>query len=341
MAKRFRNTLVVGISSTALFDLGEVDREFRKASAVDKREAIEAYRQKVRSQENEPLDAGPGMPLVRALLGLNRFTPPGEEALVEVVVISRNDPDTGLRVLNAVRKAELPITRSAFCAGHVRASVLKAFAVDLLLTTDPQSAQEAIDSKICAAGIIQGTPRTASDDQTVRIAFDGDAVLFSGDSEYVFQSKGKEAFYRNEHEAENIPLSDGPYAKLARKLAQLRRRLPQNLEEPPMRIALVTAREAPADIRVIRTLREWGVHFDEAYFLGGLDKTPFLESFGAHIFFDDSDSHVRAAADSVPSGLVPTDSQSPLYPYRAAREGKGADGVVEELPRAAERKASS
>ncbi|MBN2896569.1 MAG: 5'-nucleotidase [Campylobacterales bacterium] len=309
------DTLVVGITATALFDLGEADRLFQEHRVHDPDGAIEAYRAYMLEHERDTLEPGTGYALVEALLGLNRFQKEGEAPLVEVVVMSRNSPETGLRVLHTIRTLKLPITRSAFTAGESVVDYLAAFDVDLFLTTDAADAQRVIDSRICAGAVLKPPPKTAAPipEGQVRIAFDGDAVLFDERSELLYKEQGLGAFHAAEEAAQDVPLGEGPYATLLHKLSRLQDRLPLRIEYSPVRIAIVTARNAPADLRVIKTLREWGVYVDEAFFLGGVEKSRVLEAFRPHIFFDDQEVHLERAALRVPSGKVPYPSGSPLH----------------------------
>lgn len=308
------DTLVIGISSTALFDLSESHSLFEENYKKDKEHAIATYRAHMLAREDEVLGTGTGLPVVRALLKLNRFGKPGERPLVEVVVMSRNSPETGVRILKTIRSLALDISRSAFTGGETVVDFLEAFDVDLFLTTNPKDAQAVIDSGACAAAILSPPPALLADvsDEQVRIAFDGDAVLFDEASELVYKTEGLDAFRTKERESEHIPLAEGPYAKLLKKLARLQERLPGRVEFSPVRVAIVTARNSPADLRVIKTLRHWGVYVDEAFFLGGVEKARVLQAFKPHIFFDDQDIHLDVAAGIVPSGKVPYRSNSPL-----------------------------
>ncbi|HZF71452.1 5'-nucleotidase [Sulfuricurvum sp.] len=314
MALDLSDTLVVGITATALFDLSEEDRVFKEQYRNDPDTAIEVYRQYMSERENEPLRGGTGFPLVKALLELNRYQKSGDTPLVEVVIMSRNSPETGLRVLHTVRQMNLPISRSAFTAGETVVDYLDAFDVDLFLTTDVADAQQVIDSRTCAAAVVKAPPKQMDSipEGQVRIAFDGDAVLFDESSELLYKQHGIEAFHAAEDAAQNTPLGEGPYATLLKKLSRLQDRLPIRVEYSPIRIAIVTARNSPAEMRVIKTLREWGVYVDEAFFLGGVEKSRVLKAFKPHIFFDDQDVHLDSASDDVPSGKVPYHSDSPL-----------------------------
>jgi 5'-nucleotidase len=315
MALDLSDTLVVGITATALFDLSESDRVFKEQYLKDPDTAIEVYRHYMSERENDMLEMGTGFPLVKALLELNRYQKGGETPLVEVVIMSRNSPETGLRVLNTVRKLDLPISRSAFTAGETVVDYLDAFDVDLFLTTDIPDAQLVIDSRTCAAAVVKAPPKEMEEipEGQVRIAFDGDAVIFDDSSELVYKQQGLEAFHAAEDAAQDTPLGEGPYATLLKKLSRLQDRLPTRVEYSPIRIAIVTARSSPAEMRVIKTLREWGVYVDEAFFLGGVEKSRVLKAFKPHIFFDDQDVHLDTAAHAVPSGKVPYHSDSPLH----------------------------
>lgn len=314
MALDLSDTLVVGITATALFDLSEEDRVFKIQYENDPDSAIEVYRQYMSERENIPLKVGTGFPLVKALLELNRYRKTGDTPLVEVVIMSRNSPETGLRVLHTIREMNLPISRSAFTAGETVVDYLDAFDVDLFLTTDIADAQQVIDSRTCAAAVVKAPPKQMGSipEGQVRIAFDGDAVLFDESSELLYKQHGIEAFHAAEDAAQNTPLGEGPYATLLKKLSRLQDRLPIRVEYSPIRIAIVTARNSPAEMRVIKTLREWGVYVDEAFFLGGVEKSRVLKAFKPHIFFDDQDVHLDSASHDVPSGKVPYYSDSLL-----------------------------
>ncbi|MBW8190294.1 5'-nucleotidase [Neiella marina] len=315
------NTLVIGISATALYDMAESDKIFRETAETDPDTAIEKFRDYMLKHEDEPLSPGTGYPLVKALLNLNQYQHADDKSpLVEVVVMSRNSPDSGLRVLNTIRHDKLSITRSAFTAGESVTDYLHAFDVDLFLTTNVEDAQTVIDSGQCAAAIVKEPPKNAAHipEGQVRIAFDGDAVLFSDESELVYKTKGLGEFMAQEDAKQNIPMQEGPYASLLKKLSTLQDRLPMKVEYSPVRIAIVTARNSPSEMRVIKTLRHWGVYVDEAFFLGGVGKDKVLTAFRPHIFFDDQDVHLDAAANLVPSGKVPYQSSSALVDIDAA-----------------------
>jgi 5'-nucleotidase len=298
MAYDLSGKLVIGISSRALFDL-ELENN------IYKDEGVSAYSQFQRAHENEALQPGTAFPLIKALLQLNTMIP--DQHLVEVVIISRNSPDTGLRAFNAIAAHKLDISRAAFSGGASIAPYLKAFKVDLFLSRDASDVQDAIDGGVAAAQLYAAPADYVSPDHQIRIAFDGDAVLFSPESEHIYKEKGLDAFASHEHRLRHKPMGEGPFTELLRKLShiqmQFRERFPT--EACPVRIAIVTARNSPAHSRVIHTLRAWNVDIDEAFFLGGLSKSEVLLAFGAQIFFDDQHDHVEPASALVPSGRVP------------------------------------
>jgi len=318
LAFNLENTLVIGISATALFDLTKEDKLFKDEYKKHPETAIDIYRKHMFDSEDISLEEGIGFPLVKSLLNLNRYQKKDEAPLVEVVVMSRNSPDTGVRVLNTIRELNLNITRSAFTAGESSADYLEAFDVDLFLTTNEEDAQKVIDNGVCASAVLSTPPEYKCNipDEQVRIAFDGDAVLFDESSELVYKEDGMQAFHDNEEKSQNIPMSEGPFATFLKKLAKLQERLPMKMEFSPVRIAIVTARNAPSDLRVIKTLRHWGVYVDEAFFLGGIEKSKILKSFKAHIFFDDQDVHLKQSSLVVPSGKVLYPSHSKLKNHK-------------------------
>lgn len=295
MSERLNHKMVIGVSSRALFDL-TVENEIFESQGV------EAYCRYQVEHEQEILAPGPGFPLIRQLLSLNGYG--GQRDLVEVVIMSRNSPDTSLRVFNAIKHYDLPITRAVLVSGASLAPYLTAFHTDLFLSAYEDDVQSAIDSGI-AAGIIctERTYDETEEDARIRIAFDGDAVLFTDESEQIFKAKGLIAFERNEELNARRPLAEGPFAHFLHKLSDLQKEI--GLENCPIRTALVTSRSAPAHERVIRTLRAWNVRVDEAFFLGGLEKRQFLKAFGAQIFFDDQSVHTQSASEEVPAARVP------------------------------------
>jgi 5'-nucleotidase len=326
MALDLSNTLVIGISSTALFDMSTADKEFQASFKKNRETAVAQYRKYMLKHENDPLEDGTGMPLVKGLLTLNKYGKKKEAPLVEVIVMSRNSPETGVRVFRNIRRKKLAISRHAFTGGESVVDYLEAFDVDLFLTTNIKDAQRVIDSGACAAAIVKPPPkdRTPIQEDQVRIAFDGDAVLFDDSSELVYKAKGLKAFHEAEDRKKNVPMPEGPYAVLLEKLSRLQKRLPFRVEFSPVRIAIVTARNSPAELRVIMTLRHWGVYVNEIFFLGGVEKAKVLKAFRAHIFFDDQDLHLESASKHVPAGKVPYKSSSPLAAPKVVATRKGS-----------------
>lgn len=302
MAK-ISDSLVVGVSSRALFDL-------EKENKIFETEGISGFRKYQRDNEEEPLTIGTAFYLVQSLLHLNKTA---KKRIVEVIVMSRNSPETGVRVMNSLNKYGLDISRMAFSGGEPLAPYMDAFDIDLFLSKDNKDVQSVIDSKKTAAAFIYEPPSEFKpNDNRVKIAFDADAVLFSDESEHRYKTEGMTAFHAYEKEHENDPLGEGPFAKLLIKLSKIQEELPTTIELSPLRLAIVTARNAPSHMRVIKTLRKWGVYVDEAYFLGGLPKDKVLSAFGAHIFFDDQEVHLTDSSKLVPAGKVPYASDSPL-----------------------------
>lgn len=297
MAYNLENRLVVGVSSRALFDLTVENNIFET-------QGVNAYCDYQREHENDVLKPGPGFKLIKALLGLNELS--DRKDRVEVIIMSRNSADTSLRVFNSIKHYGLNITRAVLSSGGSLAPYLNAFHTDLFLSAYEDDVQSAINSGI-AAGIIcndvNGDYLAQEELKQIHIAFDGDAVLFTDESEQIYQKEGLEAFEENERKNADKPLPQGPFAKFLKTISNIQKEFPP--ESVPIRTALVTARSAPAHERVIRTLRAWNVRIDEAFFLGGISKRDVLEAFGAHIFFDDQAIHTTPASEVVPSARVP------------------------------------
>jgi 5'-nucleotidase len=296
--------LVIAISSRALFDLEESHTLFE-------REGVDAFAAYQRSREDEVLAPGIAFPLVRKLLALNVAADAGAASdrvpRVEVILLSRNSSDTGLRVFNSIQHHGLEIRRATFTSGAPTWPYIKPFGAHLFLSADAESVRRALEHGIAAATLLPAPAVVPSGDgvwrEQIRIAFDGDAVLFGDESERVSREGGLEAFARHERERAHEPLSGGPFRAFLDALHRLQVAYP--IEACPIRTALVTARSAPAHERVIRTLREWGIRLDEALFLGGRPKGPFLQAFGADIFFDDSPHNIDSAREHVAAGHVP------------------------------------
>lgn len=299
MSENKPKKLVVAISSRALFDLDE-------SNAVFEKNGIASYSQYQIEHENEILAPGVAFNLVEKFLTLNH-----EQDLVEVILLSRNSADTGLRIFNSIAHYGLKITRAAFTSGKSPYQYVQAFDSHLFLSANPTDVKQALQAGLAAATIMSSKKKsTSTTSSELRIAFDGDAVLFSDESERIFQRDGLDAFSANEKKSANQPLSYGPFTGFLFALQQLQNHFGNR--DCPIRTALITARQAPAHERVIKTLRTWNIRIDEAIFLGGLDKTKFLHAFGADIFFDDQQKNCDAAAMHVTTGHVPSTADSRL-----------------------------
>ena len=281
--------LVIAISSTALFDM-----------RIYETQGVAAYSKYQREHEDDILEPGEAFPLVTKLLRINEKL--GGEPRVEVILLSRNSADTGLRVFNSIAHYGLNITRAAFSGGNSPYRYVSAFACHLFLSTNAQDVRSALDSGMAAATLLP-SQKSISESDELRFAFDGDAVLFSDASERIFKERGLDAFTANEKAEARMPLDAGPFKTFLQTLHSLQAEFP--IDECPIRTALVTARAAPAHERVVRTLREWGIRIDESLFLGGLSKGDFLKSFGADVFFDDQQVHCSSASEHVATGHVP------------------------------------
>lgn len=297
--------LVIAISSRALFDLKDSDQVYRK-------EGLTAYSRYQIDHEEEVLEPGDAFPLVRKLLGLNSVL---KKERVEVILLSRNTADTGLRVFNSIEHHNLGITRAAFCGGNSPYRYAAAFGCHLFLSTDSSDAACALEHGIAAATLLN-SPATEVSHPQLRIAFDGDAVLFSDEAERIYQEGGLDAFQQAEQKNARSPLGGGPFKPFLEALQRIQQEWDDRPEAdklssdeaPPIRTALVTARSAPAHERVVRTLRDWNIRLDESIFLGGLSKTGFLQAFGADVFFDDQVEHCAPASRHLTTGHVPVGS---------------------------------
>jgi len=285
--------LVVAISSRALFDLDE-------SHSVFESQGLEAYAEYQIHRENDCLEPGEAFPLVKKLLALN-----DDEIIhqgVEVILISRNSADSGLRIFNSIEHYGLNIERAIFTNGESRFAYMKAIGADLFLSSHAEDVRRNLEAGFASAMILPGA-QNRPDTGQLRIAFDGDAVLFSDEAERVFQAEGLAAFSQREKQHADTPLQSGPFKPLMQALQRIQSAYP--IENNPIRTALVTARSAPAHKRVILTLRDWGIRIDEAMFLGGKSKGPFLAAFGADIFFDDQHVNCDSAREHVATGHVP------------------------------------
>jgi len=290
----FKGKLVVAVSSRALFNLDESHQIFE----TEGKEAYCAYQIK---HEEDVLEPGFGYELVRKLLAINTLSET-KEPLVEVILLSQNSADTGLRIFNSIEHYRLDIIRAAFTSGISPYGYIPAFGAHLFLSANAEDVTNALNAGYAAATILSGNSQQA-DTKQLRIAFDGDAVLFSDQSERIYQQHGLSAFTENEKKSAKIPLSCGPFKGFLEALQSIQAQFEG--QDSPIRTALVTARSAPAHERVVRTLRKWGIRIDEALFLGGMPKQEFLRAFGADIFFDDQKRHCDVAAQYISTAHVP------------------------------------
>lgn len=321
------HVLTIGVSTRALFDMEKEHEIFLEKGA-------RAYVEYELAHERDVLAPGPAFRLIQAFLRLNEtdrqsdrqgvkgrrdsgagrkdcMKENGEEPIrrTEVVIMSKNSADAALRIFHSIEHYGLDIKKAALTTGAPIAPYLKAYHVDLYLSANEEDVRGALDCGVAAGLILRPEDRIAlqrgsgEEISQIRIAFDGDAVLFSGEAEEVFRREGVEAFCRSEKEKASLPLERGPFANFLTAVSRLQRQYPP--EEAPIRTALVTARSAPAHERVIRTLQSWGVRIDEAFFLGGMEKKRVLQAFGAHIFFDDNEKNTREAAKVVLAVRVP------------------------------------
>lgn len=288
--------LVVAVSSRALFDLDE-------SHAIFEKDGVETYCRHQIDHEDVPLAPGVAFSLVKKLLKLNERDP--VHPRVEVILLSRNSADTGLRIFNSIQHHQLDIERAAFTRGASTHPYIPAFGAHLFLSAEPEDVRKALDAGFAAATILSSstTPVADANSAQLRIAFDGDAVLFSDEAERIYKQQGLDAFTESEVLAARQPLPGGPFKSVLAMLHQIQLDYPADTS--PIRTALITARAAPAHERVIRTLRAWNIRIDEALFLGGKDKGEFLKAFGADIFFDDQKKHCDSARVHVATGHVP------------------------------------
>ncbi|MBR4045934.1 MAG: 5'-nucleotidase [Alistipes sp.] len=303
MAFPIENKLVVAVSSSALFDLTESDRVYNECG-------LEEYRKYQEENIDNPLDKGVAFPFVKRLLSFNNMFP--EEQPVEVVLLSRNSPETGLRVFRTIKHYDLNISRASFFSGESPYKYLPAFNASLFLSASERDVKRACDAGYAAGRVLKSEVMDDVMDDELRIAFDFDGVIADDDSEKIYQEHGLSAFHR--HEAANkAPLDPGPLADLLIKISNLQKLEMARLEEDSeyrrrLKISIVTARNAPAHERVVNTLKSWGVEVTEAFFLGGISKDRVLEIMRPHIFFDDQMSHLdhlkNVPAVHIPMGIT-------------------------------------
>lgn len=301
MAYELSNRLVIGIASSALFDLSDSDAFFRKNGE-------DQYRKYQADHIDDTLAPGVAFEFIRKLLSLNDLRP--GSALVEVIVLSRNDPSTGLRVMRSVESHGLAISRAVFTQGEAPFEYIDAFSMSLFLSGQEDDVRAAMSSGF-PAGLVMPSAALPRDDGTVRVALDFDGVVASDESERIYQGDGGlSAFQDNEVAKRAVPLDNGPLSEFLRDLNMI-----QDLERakvavdktyrPRLRVSIVTARNAPAHERAVNTLEEWGVTVNDAFFLGGIDKGAVLQVMRPDIYFDDQQSHLESTSKYAASVLIP------------------------------------
>ncbi|CSC32871.1 5'-nucleotidase [Vibrio cholerae] len=294
--------LVVGLSSSALFDLQESDEIFRN-------EGEEAYRQYQREKQDSPLRKGVAFPFVRRLLKLNELRP--QDPPVEVILLSRNDPDTGLRVMNSIEHYGLGITRAVFLQGKSPYVYIPAFEIELFLSANNQDVKQAVLAGYPAGQILEGDIKDDTEDLELRIAFDFDGVIADDEAEGIYQSSGQLAdFHSHESELVDVPHNPGPLKNFLQRISNIQklefeRQKMDSSYLPMLKVSIVTARNAPSHKRVINTMRAWDIAVNEAFFMGGVEKSKVLNILRPHIFFDDQKLHLKPSSSILPSVHIP------------------------------------
>ncbi|MEQ9308118.1 MAG: 5'-nucleotidase [Balneolaceae bacterium] len=293
--------LVVGISSNALFDLTDEDELFKS-------EGIEAYRIHQIENRNLALPIGPAFPFIKRFLRINEVY--SDQKPVEVVLISRNSPETGIRIFNSIEEQGLDITRATFTSGDSPYEYLPSFNVSLFLSTNSEDVKKAIKTGYAAGQILQTQVVDEEQDTALRVAFDFDSVIADDESEKVYKDKGIEAYHAYEVENVDTPHTPGPLAKFFRQLAYFQRMETKRKEEDPsyekiLETAIVTARNAPSHQRAIHTLEHWKVTVDKMFFMGGIEKKRVLEVFKPHLFVDDQESHLDESMENIALVHIP------------------------------------
>lgn len=300
--------LRIGISTRALFDLEAEHKVFEEGG-------VNAYVKLQREREDIFLGKGSGFQVVERLLNLNKEK---SSPFVEVILMSRNSPDLSLRAFNSIQNFGLDIKLGSFTSGRALGPFVPAWNLDLFLSNEVKDVQSAVSAGTAAARLVRPPDREkdGGPDDEVRIAFDGDAVVFSAASDQIYKEHGLQAFFEHEQENAKNPMEVGPFGSFLKKLSKLRELHLYEPEVSKVRIGIVTARNAPAHERVVHTLRAWGTPADEAHFVGANSKAPILDAMGAHIFFDDQEKHILGAATLVPSGHVPGphSADAPIIP---------------------------
>lgn len=294
--------LVIGLSSSALFDLAESDTVFR-----EKGEA--AYRDYQRTHQDDPLHKGVAFPFIRRLLSLNGLN--SEDPVVEVILLSRNDPDTGLRVMNSIEHYGLEMTRAVFLQGKSPYHYIPALSIDLFLSANPDDVLQAVNAGFAAGQILPGTVFDDIEDPELRLAFDFDGVIADDEAEAVFQkNRSIDEFHSYEVSHAEISHNPGPLKGFLKRISdiqksELERQQSEPEYEPLLRVSIVTARSAPSHKRVINTMREWDIMINEAFFMGGVNKSTVLSELKPHIFFDDQRLNLDSTPEQMPSVHIP------------------------------------
>lgn len=294
--------LVIGLASSALFDLSESDNIFRT-------EGAETYRQYQREKQNHPLKEGVAFPFIKKLLSINEINP--NDPPIEVILLSRNDPDTGLRVMNSIEAYGLDITRALFLQGGDPHRYIKTLSIDLFLSANEVDVRQAITAGYPAGHVLASHFEDGClSDSELRIALDFDGVLIDDSSEKIYADQGIRSFQEYELKHSNKTHNSGPLTRFLKKLSEIQIQekdfsVTNRQYKPKLRIAIITARNAPSHKRVINTMRSWGITVNEAFFLGGIEKRKILEVLKPHIFFDDQKTHLDSATEILPSVHIP------------------------------------
>jgi 5'-nucleotidase len=294
--------LVIAVASSALFDLAESDRVFREKGQ-------EEYRKYQRDNQKQVLDKGVAFPFIRRFLRINKLFP--QKAPVEVVLLSKNDPDTGSRVLQSIQAHGLSIIRACFMGGKAPFEFIPSFNAALFLSADSEDVKRAIHAGYPAGTVLKTDVTDDPNDKELRVAFDFDGVIADDEAEIVYRgSESLKEYHDSEIRRAHVPLSPGPLNDFFVKLAGLQKLEQELLLKNPdylrtIRTAIITARSAPSHERFVETLRGWGVSADETFFLGGIEKRRVLENLKPHIYFDDQMTHLKSAAGTIPSVHVP------------------------------------
>lgn len=302
MAYSLEGRLVVGIASSALFDLEASDAVFTS-------EGEEAYRAYQEAHVDDRLDAGVAFPFIKRLLSLNDLGE-SDDPLVEVIVLSRNDPDTGLRVMRSIEAHGLPVTRAIFMQGKSPYKFMSALNMSLFLSGNERDVAEAVQKGFPAGLVLASSFTDDPGDNDLRVAFDFDGVLSDGAEEMIYQQEGLKQFQQHETENVAVPHDPGPLRDFLANLntiqkLEMSRRLADDTYAPRVHVSILTARNAPAHERALASLKAWGVTVNDAFFLGGIDKGAITAVLRPHIFFDDQMTHLEGTARSAPSVHVP------------------------------------